>query len=156
MATTTHVNRPTLHTYGPVAKYCRDILSILFLLPQGSIREQGKIMRQGDLVVYERHHKHNRRVFLFENTIILAKTKKSKKHPEIPGSEIFEFRSAYKVQRQTCLVCFISFTPEVLTVFFTDDCIFTFNLPHRQATSPCMRVCVVFPLGLSYGRRKSL
>jgi hypothetical protein len=64
---------------------------------EGNLREQGKILRQGDLVVYERHHKHKRRVFLFESTIILAKTKKQKNQPEISGSEVYEFRTAYKV-----------------------------------------------------------
>jgi hypothetical protein len=63
---------------------------------EGNLREQGKILRQGDLVVYERHHKHKRRVFLFESTIILAKTKKQKHQPEISGSEVYEFRTAYK------------------------------------------------------------
>ena len=76
---------------------------------EGNLREQGKILRQGDLVVYERHHKHKRRVFLFENAVILAKTKKPKHQPDIAGSEVYEFRSAYKVCTE-CLVllCFLS------------------------------------------------
>ena len=64
---------------------------------EGNLREQGKILRQGDLVVYERHHKHKRRVFLFENAVILAKTKKPKHQPDIAGSEVYDFRSSYKV-----------------------------------------------------------
>ena len=63
----------------------------------GNLHDQGKILRQGDLVVYERHHKHKRRVFLFENTVVLAKTKKPKHQPDIVGSEVYEFRSSYKV-----------------------------------------------------------
>lgn len=74
------------------------LLSLSLSLSQGSIKEQGKILRQGDLVLLE-HGKHQRRVFLFEDTIIFAKKKKIKHHHDVPGSEIFEFRSAYKVRR---------------------------------------------------------
>lgn len=59
--------------------------------------EQGKILRQGDLTLVERT-KHRRRVFLFEDSIILAKKRKTDKHhADIPGSEVFEFKNAYKV-----------------------------------------------------------
>lgn len=58
----------------------------------GDIHEQGKILRQGDLVVFERYRKQKRRVFLFENTVILTKTKE-----QLHELEVFEFRNAYKV-----------------------------------------------------------
>ena len=54
--------------------------------------EQGKILRQGDLVLVSRA-KHKRKVFLFEHSIILAKKKKVEKH----APDVFEFRSAHKV-----------------------------------------------------------
>lgn len=81
-----------------VLRHGNDMLAVESLKGfDGSIREQGKILRQGDLVVYERHHKHKRRVFLFENTLVLAKTKKPKHQPDIAGSEVYESRSTYKV-----------------------------------------------------------
>ena len=90
-----------------VLRHGNDLLVVESLKGfEGSLREQGKILRQGDLVVYEKHHKHKRRVFLFENTVILAKTKKSKNQPDIAGSEIFEFRSAYKVCVCVCRASF--------------------------------------------------
>ena len=48
--------------------------------------------------------KHQRRVFLFEDTIIFAKQKKLRHHHDVPGSEIFEFRSAYKVRETVSLI----------------------------------------------------
>ena len=90
-----------------VLRHGNDLLAVESLKGfEGSLREQGKILRQGNLVVYEKHHKHKRRVFLFENTLILAKTKKPKNHPDIAGSEIFEFRSAYKVCVCVCRASF--------------------------------------------------
>ena len=81
-----------------ILRHGNDMLAVESLKGfEGNLREQGKILRQGDLVVYERHHKHKRRVFLFESTIILAKTKRPKNQPEISGSAVYEFRSAYKV-----------------------------------------------------------
>lgn len=83
-----------------VLRHGNDMLAVESLKGfDGNIREQGKILRQGDLVVYERHHKHKRRVFLFENTLILAKTKKPKHQPDIAGSEVYECRSVYKVNK---------------------------------------------------------
>ena len=67
--------------------------------------EQGKILRQGDLTLIERT-RHRRRVFLFENAIVFAKTKKPKHHHDVPGSEVFEFRSAYKVREMFHVVMF--------------------------------------------------
>ena len=81
-----------------VLRHGNDMLAVESLKGfEGNLREQGKILRQGDLTVFERHHKHKRRVFLFESTVILAKTKRPKHQPEISGSEVYEFRSAYKV-----------------------------------------------------------
>lgn len=80
-----------------VLRHGNDLLAVDSLKGfEGSLREQGRILRQGELMVIEKHHKHKRRVFLFEQTIILAKTKRRKNQPEIPGSEVFEFRSSYK------------------------------------------------------------
>ena len=65
---------------------------------QGSIKEQGKILRQGDLTVVQTT-KHRKRVFLFEQTIILAKKKKPKSQAhDIAGSEVFDFKASFKVQ----------------------------------------------------------
>ena len=94
-----------------VLRHGNDILAAESLIGfDGNLREQGKILRQGDLVVYERNRKHKRRVFLFENMVILAKMKRPKHHPEITGSEVYEFRSAYKV-------CITSSFPLFLTCF---------------------------------------
>ena len=81
-----------------ILRHGNDMLAVESLKSfEGSLHEQGKILRQGDLTVYEKHHKHKRRVFLFESTLILAKTKRPKHQPEISGSEVYEFRTAYKV-----------------------------------------------------------
>ena len=81
-----------------VLRHGNDLLAVDSLKGfEGSLKEQGRILRQGELLVVEKHHKAKRRVFLFEHTIILAKTKRRKNQPEIAGSEVFEFRSSYKV-----------------------------------------------------------
>jgi len=80
-----------------ILRHGNDLLAVECLAGfHGSIKEQGKILRQGDLTLLERT-KHRRRVFLFENAIVFAKKKKVKHHHDVPGSEMFEFRSAYKV-----------------------------------------------------------
>jgi len=59
--------------------------------------EHGKVLRQGDLVLVDLT-KHHRRVFLFENSIILTKKRKNKhQHHDVAASEIFDFKHAYKV-----------------------------------------------------------
>ncbi len=68
----------------------------MLTLYQERLDDQGKILRQGDLVLVEMT-KHKRRVFLFESTIILAKRKKPK-HLKL-GSEIFEYKDHYKVSQ---------------------------------------------------------
>ncbi len=61
------------------------------------MREHGKILRQGDLILVE-YKKHHRKVFLFEHTIILAKQHKSKQHGhEVSSSDIFHFKEEFKV-----------------------------------------------------------
>ena len=98
-----------------VLRHGNDMLAVESLNGfDGNFREQGKILRQGDLVVYEKHHKHKRRVFLFENTVMLAKTKRPKRHPEITGSEVYEFRTAYKVCKMSPfpLLSFLTSPPQ--------------------------------------------
>ena len=64
---------------------------------QGNMREHGKILRQGDLILVE-YTKHHRRMFLFEHTIILAKKHKPKHQVhEVASSEVFHFKHEYKV-----------------------------------------------------------
>ena len=59
--------------------------------------EHGKVLRQGDLLLVDLT-KHHRRVFLFENSIILTKKRKSKhQQHEVAASEIFDFKQTYKV-----------------------------------------------------------
>lgn len=59
--------------------------------------EQGKVLRQGDLVLVNRS-KHRRHVFLFEQSIVFTKRKKLEKHKaDVAASEIFEFKSMFKV-----------------------------------------------------------
>lgn len=61
------------------------------------MKEHGKILRQGDLILVT-HTKHHRRMFLFENTILLAKKRKCKHHVhEVASSERFDFKQAFKV-----------------------------------------------------------
>ena len=81
--------------------YCTERLCVCFppfpMCCQGNMMERGKVLRQGDLVLVDLT-KHHRRMFLFENTIILAKKGKVKhQHHEVAGSEIFDFKQAFKV-----------------------------------------------------------
>ena len=62
------------------------------LLPQGSLVEQGLLQHQGDLTVIEsRFSSSSRRVFLFENLVIIAK--KTIKD----GKESFNFKESHRV-----------------------------------------------------------
>lgn len=88
-----------------VLRHGSDLLALEALKGfDGNIREQGKLFRQGDLVVYERQETHTRRVFLFDNTLILAKTTKLKHQPDIFATEVYECQRAYKVFKWTCLL----------------------------------------------------
>ena len=59
---------------------------------QGSLVEQGLIQHQGDLILIEnRFTSSTRRVFLFENLVIVAK--KSTKD----GKEFYTFKESYRV-----------------------------------------------------------
>ncbi len=59
--------------------------------------EHGKVLRQGELVLVDLT-KHHRRVFLFEKIIILTKKRKVKhQQHEVAGSQIFDFKQAFKV-----------------------------------------------------------
>ena len=67
---------------------CHANMSLL----QGSLVEQGLIQHQGDLTVIEsRFSSSSRRVFLFENLVIIAK-KTSK-----DGKELFTFKESHRV-----------------------------------------------------------
>lgn len=60
---------------------------------QGSLVEQGLIQHQGDLTLIEnRFTSSTRRVFLFENLVIVAK--KSAKD----GKESYSFKESYRVK----------------------------------------------------------
>ncbi len=59
--------------------------------------EQGKVLRQGDLVLVNRS-KHQRRVFLFEHSIVFTKKKLDKHKAAVAASEIFEYKSMSKVR----------------------------------------------------------
>ena len=62
---------------------------------QGSIIEQGLLQRQGDLTVIEGiFSAPKRRVFLFENIIIIAKKNKPSSKG---GNETFAYKESYKV-----------------------------------------------------------
>lgn len=61
---------------------------------QGSLVEQGLLQQQGDLTIIEgRFTSTRRRVFLFENIIIIAKKNKASKGT----SETFTYKESYKV-----------------------------------------------------------
>lgn len=64
--------------------------------PQGSLVEQGSLQYQGDLTIIEgRFTSSRRRVFLFENIIIIAKKNKGSK-----GSvDTYAYKESYKVCR---------------------------------------------------------
>ena len=58
--------------------------------------EQGLLQRQGDLTVIEgRFSSPKRRVFLFENIVIIAKKHKASKG----GNETFTYKESYKVHK---------------------------------------------------------
>ena len=61
---------------------------------QGSLVEQGSLQHQGDLIIIEgRFTSSRRRVFLFENIIIIAKKNKASK-----GSmDTFTYKESHKV-----------------------------------------------------------
>ena len=66
---------------------------------QGSLVEQGSLQHQGDLTIIEgRFTSSRRRVFLFENIIIIAKKNKASKG----STDTFTYKESYKVQVQ-CL-----------------------------------------------------
>jgi len=71
------------------------IVSSILLYSQGGLVEQGLLSHQGDLTVIEgRFSSSKRRVFLFENMIIIAKKNKVAKG----GTETFTYKESYKVQ----------------------------------------------------------
>ena len=64
-------------------------LSLTFSL-QGSLAEQGRVLRVGVLTVIDGFSKHKRKAFLFEHCLILAKiTASTKTGPS--GAEEYEF-----------------------------------------------------------------
>ena len=66
--------------------------------PQGSLVEQGSLQRQGDLTIIEgRFTSSRRRVFLFENIIIIAKKNKASKG----STDTFAYKESYKVHTHT-------------------------------------------------------
>ena len=80
-------------------------LSLLSLFPsflppslslQGSLAEQGRVLRVGILTVVDGFSKHKRKVFLFEQCLIFAKIKRTTKTGPT-GTEEYEFRNFYRV-----------------------------------------------------------
>ena len=66
-------------------------------LTQGNIAEEGKLLRVGMLAVVDALSvRHRRKIFLFENSLILAKIKKAGKTSPT-GSDTFHFMGYYRV-----------------------------------------------------------
>ena len=64
---------------------------------QGNIAEEGKLLRVGVLAVVDALSvRHRRKIFLFENSLILAKIKKAGKTGPT-GSDTYHFMSSYRV-----------------------------------------------------------
>lgn len=69
-------------------------LVVCLLCTQGSLVEQGLLQQQGDLTIIEgRFTSSRRRVFLFENIIIIAKKNKGSKG----STDTFTYKESYKV-----------------------------------------------------------
>jgi len=82
-----------LHTRALII--CRFLcVSLYSFISQGGLIEQGLLQHQGDLTVIEgRFSSSRRRVFLFENMIIVAKKNKVAKG----STETFTYKESYKV-----------------------------------------------------------
>ena len=61
------------------------------------IDDLGRILRVGDLVVVDGFTKHRRKVFLFEKSLLFAKTRKMTRAGPT-GSEVYDYKQQYKVK----------------------------------------------------------
>lgn len=76
-------------------------LTLLLLPTQGSLTEQGRVLRVGIVTVIDGFSKHRRKAFLFERCLLLAKIKQKGSKTGITGTEEYHFRNFYRV----CLYC---------------------------------------------------
>lgn len=61
-----------------------------------NLKEQGKLIRQDDMLVWQAGKKKNiRRVFLFEDIILFSKVRRTKS-----GNEVFQYKTSLKVRLQ--------------------------------------------------------
>ncbi|XP_028391805.1 puratrophin-1-like isoform X2 [Dendronephthya gigantea] len=56
-----------------------------------NVKEQGRLLRQDDFIVWQSKKKHCRRVFLFEDMVLFSKTRK-----QASGADIFIYKSSLK------------------------------------------------------------
>ena len=81
-----------------VLRHGNDLLALESLKGfDGDLSEQGRILRVGDLTIIDGFAKrHRRKVFLFENSILFCKTRKSSKSGPT-GSDIYDYKQQMRV-----------------------------------------------------------
>lgn len=82
---------------------------------QVNLKEQGRLIRQDEFTVFFRKKKCVRRVFLFEDLILLSKTKRT----EI-GNDVYVYKQSFKVCTYICLLkSYWSFTQAYICCEYT-------------------------------------
>ena len=80
-----------------VLRHGNDLLALESLKGfDGDLSEQGRILRVGDLTIIDGFAKHRRKVFLFENSILFCKTRKSGKSGPT-GSDVYDYKQLMRV-----------------------------------------------------------
>lgn len=62
----------------------------------GNLEMLGRILRVGDLILVDGFTKHRRKLFLFENALLFAKTRKTTRVGPT-GSEVYDYKMVFKV-----------------------------------------------------------
>lgn len=71
------------------------------------MKEQGRLLRQGNFVVWQGKKKHSRRVFMFDELVIFSKAKR-----QPGGVDLFYYKNSIKVTHQLCCLCVCAFVGE--------------------------------------------
>ena len=68
---------------------------------QVNLQEQGKLLRQNDISVFQGRKKHVRRVFLFEKLILFSKTRRGRQGQQ----DIYVYKHSLKVKSILLMFC---------------------------------------------------